>query len=249
MSGTKILLLIALTVAYWLVLVTEGTYLGTRVVVLLYDWTARRYNRIKKFGFVDEARFVGAPLSRLLESLPSPRVLDVATGTGRALLALGAVDDSEATIVGVDHSLPMLHQAQRDLGAGGERGPLQRATLVQGDAHRLMFADGSFDAVTCLEALEFMRDPRQVVRELTRVLRPGGALLVSNRVGLDARFFPRRHCGRGRLEALLTQEGLCDIDSQRWQVDYDLIWAVKRAADGEGARSARRTREGWLREA
>ena len=215
-------------VVYWLLITTEGTYLGTRVVVLLYDWTARRYNAIKAFGFVDEARFVGLPLAEFLERVPNATFLDVATGTGRTLLALAAIGDLGATLVGVDRSLPMLRQAQRDL---AERGV--QATLIRGDAHSLMLADGSLDAVTCLEALEFMRDPRQVVREMVRVLRPGGAMLVSNRVGLEAWLFPGRYCRRGRLEALLAQEGLVEIESRRWQVDYDLIW-VRRL---EGRRS------------
>lgn len=217
-----LLSLIAGVVVYWLIFVTEGTYLGTRSVVRMYDWTARRYNGVKKFQFMNEARFIGAPLSEHLANRPGAKVLDVATGTGRTLLALDALHDSNATMVGVDHSMPMLRQAQADL-----RPPSQAATLVQGDAHRLMLADESVDAVSCLEALEFMADPRQVVREMIRVLKPGGIVLVSNRVGLDGWFFPRRYSGRGRLEAMLAREGLVEINSQRWQVDYDLIWAIK----------------------
>jgi len=214
-------------IIYWLLITTEGTYLGTRIVVLLYDWTARRYNAIKSFGFVDEVRFVGAPLVEMLERIPGARMLDVATGTGRTLLALVGLSDLDAILIGVDHSLPMLRQAQTDLDSRIEPGAPEPAWLVQGDAHRLMFASASLDAATCLEALEFMGDPRQVIREMARVLRPGGVLLVSNRVGLEAWLFPGRHCRRGRMEALLAQEGLAEINSQRWQVDYDLIWAVK----------------------
>lgn len=219
-------------IAYWLLITTEGTYLGTRIVVLLYDWTARRYNAIKAFGFVDEARFVGVPLAeRLAQEGAGARILDVATGTGRTLLALRAAGALDATLVGVDHSLRMLQEAYADLDSQGE----PRASLIQGDAHRLMFSAARFDAVSCLEALEFMRDPRQAVREMVRVLKPGGVLLVSNRVGPDAWLFPGRHCRRGRLEALLAEEGLVEIETQRWQVDYDLIWATKPERDTPGA--------------
>ena len=226
MSCLTLLFLILVALAYWLVVTTEGTYLGTRAVVRLYDWTARHYNRIKKFGFVDEARFVGLPLARMIEDMPGARHLDVATGTGRALLALAAAGDLDATLVGVDHSRGMLREAQRDL-MDGEHSQGERIQLIQGDAHDLMFADATFDAVSCLEALEFMRDTPQVVREMARVLKPGGVLLVSNRVGLEAWFLPGRHCGRGRMEALLAREGLAEINTHRWQVDYDLIWAIK----------------------
>jgi SAM-dependent methyltransferase len=225
-SCLTLLFLIFVAIAYWLVITTEGTYLGTRSVVRLYDWTARRYNAIKRFGFVDEARFVGLPLARMVQDTPGARLLDVATGTGRALLAVAAADDLDATLIGVDHSRGMLREAQKDL-MDSERTQAERIQLVQGDAHCLMFADATFDAVSCLEALEFMRDPRQVVREMARVLKPGGVLLVSNRVGLEAWFLPGRHCGRGRMEKLLAREGLAEINSHRWQVDYDLIWAIK----------------------
>ncbi len=220
-------------IAYWLLITTEGTYLGTRVVVLLYDWTASRYDTIKSFGFVDEARFVGIPLAEILEGIPGARALDVATGTGRVPLALRAAGALDATLIGVDHSLRMLRQAQAVL---DELKPAQRATLIRGDAHSLMFKEASFDTVSCLEALEFMRDPQQVVREMARVLKPGGTLLVSNRVGRDAWLFPGRHCRRGRLEALLAKEGFTEIDSRRWQVDYDLIWATKPNDQGKSAR-------------
>lgn len=50
---------------------------------------------------------------------------------------------------------------------------------VQGDAERLPFADGTFDAVICAELLEHVFDPRQVVREIRRVLRPGGRVLIT----------------------------------------------------------------------
>lgn len=207
---------------YWLFIVTEGTYLGTRTVVILYDWTARRYNALKKFHIVNETRYLGIPLSDALADVPKPWVLDVATGSGRLPLALLASSDKEMSIIGVDHSMPMLREAQRDLAA-----PNEHIWLFQGNAHRLMFADEAFDAVTCLEALEFMRDPRQVVREMRRVLKPGGLLLVSNRVGPEAWMFFGRYCRRGRLEALLAEEGFDVVKSHRWQVHYDLIWALK----------------------
>ncbi len=230
-------------IAYWLLVTTEGTYLGTRIVVLLYDWTARRYNGIKRFGFVDEARFVGVPLAAILEKTPGATLLDVATGTGRTLLTLLGVGGLDVALVGVDHSLPMLREAQRDLEAQAAPQAPAPTLLVRGDAHRLMFSEASFDVVSCLEALEFMADPRQVVREMVRVLRPGGTLLVSNRVGLDSWLFPGRHCRRGHMEALLAEEGLTDIASQRWQVDYDLIWAQKPGSGISRARPEGRPRE------
>lgn len=220
-----IIAIIVIALLYWLLIVTEGTYLGPRVVTLLYDWTASRYDRIKELQFVHELQRLGIPLAEALGASPSPRVLDVATGTGRLPLALLHQVDLNGHVVGLDRSAPMLAQA-RAATAGYERLALMRA-----DADALPFREGGFDAVACLEALEFMWDPAAVIREMARVLRPGGVLLVSNRVGLDARFFPGRLCGRGKLERFLKQNGFEAVETERWQVHYDLIWARK-ALDG-----------------
>jgi ubiquinone/menaquinone biosynthesis C-methylase UbiE len=210
---------------YWLLIATEGTYLGTGVVVRLYDWTAHRYDRIKAMDYVDEARFLGIPLAERLAGIAVPQVLDVASGTGRIPLALLGQWDFAGSVVGVDRSGPMLAEAARSLADFGDR-----ATLIRADAAALPFGDAAFDAVCCLESLEFMTDPRAVVRAMMRVLKPGGVLLVSNRVGPDARWLPGRLCGRGRLERALAEAGFAEIDSQRWQFHYDLIWADKPVA-------------------
>lgn len=212
-------------ILYWLIVLTEGTYLGTRVVVWLYDWTAKRYDRIKDLHYVNEAFYLGLPLANALASVREPMILDVATGTGRVPIALVHQQDFESAIVAVDRSRGMLTEA---------RAALQDldgcVTLIQEDAPALSFDTNAFDCVTCLESLEFMGDARAVIREMVRVLKPGGILLLSNRVGMDARFFPRRLCGRGRLEAYLTQLELEKIRTQRWQVHYDLTWARKSCA-------------------
>ncbi|NLT74619.1 MAG: methyltransferase domain-containing protein [Chloroflexi bacterium] len=219
---------------YWLLIITEGTYLGTRAVVVMYDWTARRYNRIKRLHSVYEVYFLGVPMLEALAAVPDARVLDVATGTGRLPAALVTGDGFPGQIVGVDHSRPMLVEAAGALDPG-----LSQVAWVQGDAHALMFADAVFDGVACLEALEFMRDPRAVVREMIRVLKPGGIMLVSNRIGWESWFFPGRYCRRGAMERLLRRDGMEAIDTHLWQTYYDLIWCAKpRAGIPEDLRGA-----------
>jgi len=214
--------IVVAAILYWLLIATEGTYLGPRIVTLLYDWTAPRYDRIKELRFVHEMQRLGIPLAEALAGVASPRVLDVATGTGRLPQALLYQVDLDAHVVGIDRSGPMLAQARpvADEYDG-------RAAFIQGDAESLPFRDATFDAVTCLEALEFMSRPGAVIDELLRVLKPGGVMLVSNRVGADAWLFPGRLCGRGRLERYLERAGATNIDTERWQVHYDLIWALK----------------------
>jgi len=207
---------------YWQLVIAEGTYLGPRVVALLYDWSARAYERIKRFDVGAEQWFLGLPLAFALEPVPAPLVLDVATGTGRLPRALLRQPGFHGRIVGLDLSRRMLRQAVRRTAQFADR-----LTFVWQDARHLPFDDGTFDGVTCLEALEFTPNPQALLAELVRVLRPGGVLLVTNRVGRDARFLPGRAFPRDEFERLLREFPLEEVKVRPWQVDYDLTWAVK----------------------
>ncbi|MDY6874719.1 MAG: methyltransferase domain-containing protein [Chloroflexota bacterium] len=207
---------------YWQLVIAEGTYLGPRLVTLLYDWSARVYERIKQFDAGAEQWFLGLPLARALELIPAPLVLDVATGTGRLPRTLLRQPAFDGRIIGLDLSRRMLREAIHKTAQFADR-----LTFVWQDARKLPFADDTFDAVTCLEALEFTPNPRAVLAELVRALRPGGVLLVTNRVGPDAKFLRRRAFPRDEFERLLRELPLEDIKVQTWQVDYDLAWAVK----------------------
>jgi SAM-dependent methyltransferase len=215
------LLLVGL-VLYWQLIIAEGTYLGPRVVILLYDWSARIYERIKQYDAGDEQWFLGLPLARALALIPAPMVLDVATGTGRLPRALLRQPAFEGRVIGLDLSRRMLREAVRRTAQFADR-----LTYIWQDAQRLPFDDGTFDAVTCLEALEFTPNPRDVLAELVRVLRPGGVLLVTNRVGRDARFMPGKTFPRDAFGQLLREFPLEEVRIRPWQMDYDLAWAVK----------------------
>ncbi len=207
---------------YWQLIVAEGTYLGPRIVALMYDWSAGAYERIKGFIPSEEQWFLGIPLARSLELVPAPLVLDVATGTGRLPRALLRQPSFEGRIIGLDLSRGMLRQAVRRTAQFANR-----LTFICQGASSLPFLDNTFDAVTCLEALEFTPDPHHVLEELVRVLRPGGVLLLTNRVGSDARFLPGRAFPPAVFEDMLRQLPLEQIETRSWQVDYNLIWAVK----------------------
>jgi len=207
---------------YWQLIIAEGTYLGPRVVTLLYDWSARVYERIKQFDVGAERWFLSQPLTRALESIPAPLVLDVATGTGRLPRALLRQPTFEGRVIGLDLSRCMLREAVRRTAQFANH-----LTYIWQDARRLPFDDETFDAVTCLEALEFTPNPRAVMAELVRVLRPGKILLVTNRVGPGAKFLPGRAFPRNEFEHLLREFPLKEIKVHPWQVDYDLAWAVK----------------------
>ncbi|MFN2168084.1 MAG: methyltransferase domain-containing protein, partial [Anaerolineae bacterium] len=220
--------------AYWQLIIAEGTYLGSRVVARTYDWIARRYDGIKQFNPRDESWFVAGPLLQALAGVEQPLVLDVATGTGRLPLALMRERFASAggRVVGLDLSRGMLRQARAKL-----LSYRPQVDLVWQDACCLPFDDGTFDAVTCLESLEFMPQPREALAEMVRVLAPGGVLLVTNRVGREARFLPRRAMRRPAFEAALVALALRDVQVRPWQVDYDLALARKEGpgrAAGQG---------------
>lgn len=215
------LILLAL-LAYWQLIIAEGAYLGPRLVALMYDWSARAYERIKGFVASEEQWFLGLPLARSLEMIPAPLVLDVATGTGRLPRAILRQPAFQGRVIGLDLSRGMLRQAVRRTAQFADR-----LTFIWQGASHLPFEDNTFDAVSCLEALEFMPDPEQVLEELVRVLRPGGVLLLTNRVGPDAKLLPGRAFPPDVFEELLRALPLEQVKTKRWQVDYNLVWAVK----------------------
>jgi SAM-dependent methyltransferase len=127
----------------------------------------------------------------------------------------------------LDYSRLMLSVAAEKLAAFEPTGRWQ-VDLIHQPAQALPFAGETFDAVTCLEALEFMPDPNAVIAELVRVARPGALILITNRKGLGARLMPGKTQSGKRLAARLRDRfGLEDVTLSIWQVDYELVWAYK----------------------
>jgi demethylmenaquinone methyltransferase/2-methoxy-6-polyprenyl-1,4-benzoquinol methylase len=100
-------------------------------------------------------------------------VLDIATGTGD--LALELERAGFASVVGLDFSAPMLQEAERK--ALEQPGGASLVSWVQGDAMALPFAADTFDAVTVGFGLRNMPDYLGALREVVRVLRPGGTFV------------------------------------------------------------------------
>jgi ubiquinone/menaquinone biosynthesis C-methylase UbiE len=112
-----------------------------------------------------------------LDLAPGTRLLDVGCGTGRHLLELSR---HRASLVGLDMSREDLRVCTYMVALTAKERPLAADLhLVQGGGERLPFRDELFDGVICTETLEHVPDDRAVLRELLRVLRRGGALVVS----------------------------------------------------------------------
>lgn len=207
---------------YWAFVITEGAYLGAKTVAWTYDLTARRYDDIKQFNRREDIWFLIQPLLLALDQVDCPLVLDVATGTGRVPDALLCGPQFDGTVIAQDLSRKMLLEADRKLAP--YRG---RYTLIRRDAQQLPFPDESFDAISCLEALEFMPTPQRVLDEMVRVLRPGGVLLITNRVNWESKLMPGKAFSRDELRRMLAATGIHQVEFRPWQVYYDLIWARK----------------------
>lgn len=119
-----------------------------------------------------ERRLLGAS-RRWVAARASGHTLEVAIGTGLTLPHY----DAGVRVTGLERSRPMLDEARRR--AATLRRPVE---FVVGDAHELPFAAASFDAVVCTYALCGVADERLALREMLRVLRPGGALLLADHV-------------------------------------------------------------------
>lgn len=212
---------------WWLIFATEGVYFGRRVVIWLYDVYARRYDNIKNFEPLWESETLAQPILSALENIRNPQVLDVATGTARFPLLLYADPIFRGRVVGLDASREMIKVGCEKF---TQRAPRNHGQfyLIQADALHLPFPDSLFHVVSCLEALEFLPDQTRALQEIVRVTRPGGLILLTNRKGRAARLMPgRTQASEQRVQELQNHFGLVEVSAEVWQIEYDLIWAIK----------------------
>lgn len=137
-------------------------------VAAMFDGVARRYdltNTLLSFGMDHGWR---RRTRQVLELQPGERVLDLAAGTG---VSTAELQRSGAIAIACDFSLGMLR-------AGRANRNRRRVRFVAGDATRLPFAGGVFDAVTISFGLRNVVDVPAALREMARVVRPGGRLVV-----------------------------------------------------------------------
>lgn len=207
---------------WWLLIRTEGVYLGRKMVIWLYDVYARRYDGIVQHDDVEEHLHLAIPLMTRIAPETQPMILDVATGTGRIPLALCQHARFEGHIIGLDASNGMLKQAKQKI---AENHFEDYVTFMPGDGTELPFEDNSFDVVSCMEALEFMPQPETGLTELIRVLRPGGLLLTTRRI--HEPFMPGKLWSQEIMQELLSSAGATNIEFEAWQYDYEKVWATK----------------------
>jgi demethylmenaquinone methyltransferase/2-methoxy-6-polyprenyl-1,4-benzoquinol methylase len=152
-----------------------------------------RYARLLSFG--QDGRWRRFLVS-CVEATPGDTVLDVACGTGAVARELA--ERYECAVVGVDQSAEMLAAGRRRVAAAGLTG---RIRLLEARAEALPFPDATFDCLTFTYLLRYVDDPGATLRELARVVRPGGRIAA-----LDF-YVPRNPVARVAWE-LYTRVGL-----------------------------------------
>ncbi len=178
-----------------------------REALELFAALPRHYDRVAAvLSFGQDPRWRRAMVAAVGASA-GERVLDVATGTG--LVAQALVRRYGCEVVGLDQSSQMLSAAR----ARVARDPALAAhvSLVQGEAERLPFADEEFDHLTFTYLLRYVEDPGATMRELARVVKPGGRIAslefaVPHRLGWRWAWSFYTHVGLPTLGRLVSRE-------------------------------------------
>ncbi len=197
-------------------------------MVAIYE--SRLWRRSPVFALATGISFDAelAAIERLAAIEEAPRVLDLACGPGIYARPF-ARRAAAGRIVGLDLSRPMLRYAARR--ARAER--LSNLDLVRGTALDLPFGSGAFDVVNCCGAVHLFPDVPRALREIHRVLAPGGrftsAVFRHGESERDRREAERRRqlmgvyaFGRPEYEALLADAGFGDVqvahEGRRWMI-------------------------------
>lgn len=132
---------------------------------LFYRYLSRIYDQVNPFVWNEAMRSASLDM---LDLTRNDRVLDVGCGTGFGTVGLLERVDH---VTGLDQSPQQLARARSKL-------PNDRVTLLFGDAERLPFEDETFDVVWSSGSIEYWPHPVATLKELRRVCRPGGQVLV-----------------------------------------------------------------------
>ena len=143
------------------------------MVRAMFDDISPKYDFLNHFLSLGIDRGWRRKLVKILAERNPGAVLDVATGTGD--LAIAVAGGCKARINGIDIAEKMLEIGSRKVVAAGLD---DRISFRRGDAEKIPFSDGTFDAVTVAFGVRNFEDLPQGLREMRRVMRPGGLMLV-----------------------------------------------------------------------
>ena len=161
------------------------------------------------------ARTLYPVLLSKLAHIPFQRALDLGCGTGEMMKMLLQSDD-QRELYGIDLSEKMLSVAEGKLSG--------KVRLVLGDSEHLPFTDNFFDVVYCNDSFHHYPAPENVIREVQRVLKPGGTFLIGDcwqpLVGRAIMNFYMRHSKEGDVK-IYSKEEMVSLLSQCF---HDISW-------------------------
>ena len=141
-------------------------------VAAMFDELAGRYDLLNDLLSAGQVRLWRRVVARAVDARPGERVLDLAAGTGTSTVTFAT---SGADCVACDFSIGMLRAGISRVRADPDS---PQPAFVGGDALRLPFGDGLFDAVTISFGLRNVVDTKGALAEMLRVTRPGGRLVI-----------------------------------------------------------------------
>ena len=206
------------------VIVTDGRYFGKRLMHRVYDHLGPAI-----FSARSEAEH-WRDLAEALNLRGDEALLDVGTAVGDLPLTIAAMPNFRGRVVGIDWSLRMVAVAQAE---ATRRGLNSRASFQAADVRKaLPFEDGEFDVVSCLGLLETLPHPDRILRELRRVLKPDGALVLSLYKGGPTQQLVA--LGLDWYQQHLTTLGLQDLQVVSCRRHHDVVIA-RRSVDSSGS--------------
>jgi ubiquinone/menaquinone biosynthesis C-methylase UbiE len=172
---------------------------------------ARLQRRVQRYGWdaaaadyepLWQAQLAPAQTALLAAADPKPgeQVLDLACGTGLISFAAAEAVGPSGRVVGTDLSGRMIERARE---TALERG-VSNASFARMDAERLDLPDAGFDVITCALGLMYLPEPEKALREMRRVLRPGGRLAL-------AIWGERARCGWSSVFAIVDAEVASEV--------------------------------------
>jgi ubiquinone/menaquinone biosynthesis C-methylase UbiE len=186
-----------------------------------FDKWAENYDAEHKGSNVDHE------ISQLIDNINCESILDVGCGDGRLLEILKR---DRRMLNGIDISSKMIKIAEKKLS--------DKARLVVGDSEFLPWPDDEFDAIICAASFHHYPKPKAVLKEMVRVLKQGGVLLIAElyfpnliRIGANAimpllKYGVYHFYSRHQMENLFRQIDLKDITCKRVR-NYFIMYAKK----------------------